>query len=265
MQIPTEIDEVVRRLDDVIEWARAERSPLGYFAALYRRVTLSVGQGIEDGVFDDGPRMARLDLVFAQRYIDAFDAWRAGTPTTSAWSATFDQAARWRPIVVQHLLGGMNAHINLDLGIAAATVAPGDALPDLRADFMKINAVLAALVQGTKDQLARIWRPLKWLDALAGEVDDAVINFSMTLARDGAWSFAECLAARPEAEWPDMIATRDAVIGGRIADLVYRPGFWPDVLLLIVRLGERGTVDGKIAALTGAVAMAEKQRSAPTG
>ena len=33
--------------------------------------------------------------------------------------------------MLQHLLIGMNAHISLDLGIAAARTAPGEALPVL--------------------------------------------------------------------------------------------------------------------------------------
>jgi hypothetical protein len=40
----------------------------------------------------------------------------------------------------------MNAHINLDLGIAAAQVAPGPALPALHTDFLCINAILASVV-----------------------------------------------------------------------------------------------------------------------
>jgi hypothetical protein len=39
------------------------------------------------------------------------------------------------PRVVQHVLLGMNAHINLDLGVAAAEVAPGPAIAGLRGDF----------------------------------------------------------------------------------------------------------------------------------
>ena len=259
-----EIDDVVRRLDSIIAWARENRSPLGYFAALYRTVTVSVGEAITAGFFEDGPRMARLDAVFASHYIDAFAAWRDGGPVVRSWMSTFEQADRWSPIVLQHLLGGMNAHINLDLGIAAATVARGSDIADLETDFMRINAVLGSLVDETKRQLSEIWRPLSLLDRIAGPADDAVVDFSMGLARDGAWRFAERLAAADEAEWADMIAARDAVIGNTIADMVYRP-VWPArLLLLIVRLGERGTVLQKLTTLTGAVTLAQRA-CRPTG
>ena len=81
MQAQT-IDDVIDQLDDIILWAKVSTSRLGYFAALYRRVTIKVKQGIADGLFTDGKRMEHLDVVFANRYLDAFSAYRAGTQTT---------------------------------------------------------------------------------------------------------------------------------------------------------------------------------------
>ncbi len=57
------IDEVIARLDDLIKRARAEASRLGFFATLYRNVTLKVKEGIGSAGFDDGPRMERLDVT----------------------------------------------------------------------------------------------------------------------------------------------------------------------------------------------------------
>ncbi len=253
-----EIDDVLRRLDAIIEWARDNRSPIGYFTALYRTVTASIGEAIADGEFEDGPRMARFDAVFASHYTDAFDAWRAGRQVRTAWQVTFERCQTWSPIVLQHLLGGMNAHINLDLGIAAATVARGRPIGDLEADFMKINQVLATQLQATKARLTEIWRPLWLLDRMVGEADDAIVNFSMRLARDGAWRFANALAEADDAQWPALIEARDAVIGTRIAGLVYEPMWAARLLLLLVRLSERGTVVQKLTILTGAVTLAQR-------
>jgi hypothetical protein len=128
----TDIDIVLARLDDVIEEAREGASRAGYFAAMYRKVTVAVRDAVVAGRFADGDRMARLDRVFAERYLDAYDQWRTGAVPTIAWQVAFDATRRWRPIIVQQLLAGMNAHINLDLGVAAASVAPGTELVGLR-------------------------------------------------------------------------------------------------------------------------------------
>ena len=118
--LPTTIDGVLEELDRTIATARQDESRLGYFPALYRKVTASVQQGIVDGRFEDGERMERLDVIFANRYLDAIGKLRDGEAPSRSWAIAFAAAASRRPIVLQHLLLGMNAHINLDLGIAAA-------------------------------------------------------------------------------------------------------------------------------------------------
>ncbi|MEM7538341.1 MAG: DUF5995 family protein, partial [Chloroflexota bacterium] len=149
------IDEVIHELDKILEWSREHNSRVGYFTALYRKVTIQVKEDILAGRFEDNERMERLDVIFANRYLAAFDAYQAGNPVTEVWQVAFDAAPRWRPIVLQHLLIGMNAHINLDLGIAAATVAPGEQLATLENDFNQINTVLAGVPSFTRKVAGR--------------------------------------------------------------------------------------------------------------
>ena len=244
------IDAVIADLDRIIEAAKAERSPLGYFAALYRMVTVEVQRGIVAGDFDDGARMERLDVLFARRYVNAFDRYRAGERVTESWALAFETTDAWWPIVLQHLLLGMNAHINLDLGIAAARTVPGAALPELRADFDRINEILSRLVDTVQDELARIWPLLRVLDVTAIRTDEAVVDFAMAKARDHAWRVAEELAPLPETAQETRIAEMDrgvAVIGRRVR----RPGLLVGLVLKLVRVGEIGTVRGKIERLQG--------------
>ena len=162
------IDEVIENLDGVIARARRQDSRAGYFPALYRKVTVRVKEGIRDGVFEDGERMERLDVIFASRYLEAVSAVARGEPTTRSWAVSFRAARSWWPIVLQHLLLGMNAHINLDLGIAAARTAPGAELASLENDFNTINDVLAKLVNGVKEELTAVWPRLRRLDRWPG-------------------------------------------------------------------------------------------------
>ena len=143
---------------------------------------------------------------------------------------------------------GINAHINLDLGIAAATVSKGQNIQDLADDFKKINQILADLVQEVQADLTRIWPTLIWILQRTRKVDDFLIDFSMEVARDGAWRFAQSLAAMPEEEWPALIAARDEKVA-RQARFVSHPGKIASFVLGIVRLGERGRVSEKIIQL----------------
>lgn len=247
--MPATIDEVIARLDEVILAARREESRSGYFPALYRKVTVEVRKGIAEGLFDDGPRMERLDVIFANRYLDAEAAWRAGQRTTQSWAVAFEAASAWWPIVLQHLLLGMNAHINLDLGIAAAQACPGEALPPLQRDFMRINDILAALVDGVMADLTEIWPLLGLVNRLTKRTDDALVNFSMGRARDCAWEVAVRLAGLGPERWQPEIDRLDAgtaALGRR----VWKPGRWAGLVIKAVRLGERGSTSHIIDVLS---------------
>lgn len=84
------IDDVIARLSDITASARRASNRAGYFAALYRTVTIAVKQGIADGRFEDGPRMERLDVLFASRHLEAFDAFQRGAPVTRSWRVALE-------------------------------------------------------------------------------------------------------------------------------------------------------------------------------
>ena len=116
------IEEVISELQKIISECETNNNPLGYFAALYQKVTIKVKDGIENHIFDDGLRMEKLDVVFAKRYIEAYYAWQKKDTVTKSWQKAFELSTDYWPVVLQHLLIGMNAHINLDLGIASAEI-----------------------------------------------------------------------------------------------------------------------------------------------
>ena len=235
------IDEVVDQLDEIIRWAKTNNSRLGYFPALYRKVTIAVRQGIADRVFDDGKRMERLDVLFANRYIDAFTAYRAGKPTTMSWQSAFYASHDWSAIVLQHLLLGINAHINLDLGIAAAQTCPGNTIDTLQGDFDRINTILSSLVQNVEDALTKVWPMMKLLDWIAGKNEEALINFSIGIARKEAWNAARHLASLDSVAAAKQISSIDQGVA-LLARSIQHPGPIVGSVTNFIRLGERGNV-----------------------
>lgn len=235
------IEQVIHELDEVIDWSRAQNSRIGYFAALYRKVTLSVKQGIENGRFEDGPRMEQLDVIFANRYLEAFRQYQERSWPTESWTYAFASARKRRLIVLQHLLLGMNAHINLDLGIAAARVSPGPELPSLRNDFDTINRILASLVDEVQTDLGKIWPGVSLALRVVKLSDDIIINFSMKKARNTAWQIATELAPLSLDEQEQIIAQLDRKTR-RLAEVVVLPGPLTAAALVGIRLRERGSV-----------------------
>ncbi|MDP8970325.1 MAG: DUF5995 family protein [Actinomycetota bacterium] len=226
------IDEVLQALDAVVDRARRDASRLGYFAAVYRKVTAKVKQGIDEGFFDDGERMRRLDVVFANRYLEALAQFERGQRPTRSWELALAAAAGWRPIILQHLLVGINAHINLDLGIAAAQTAPGQALAGLRRDFDRINEILALLIAQIQRDIDEVSPWIALLDRIGGRSDEELVKFSLEVARTTAWWFATELAPLDPDQWAGATRARDTSTA-RMARVVLHPGLLSAGLLAI--------------------------------
>lgn len=239
------IDEVIQFLDEIIEKSKLDQSNIGLFAILYREVTIKVKLGIQAGSFQNGERMEKLDVIFANRYLKAYYQYQAKEKPSECWGFAFEQAEDFWPIVLQHLLLGINAHINLDLGIASAEVSTVEDIADLKADFDKINFILSNLVGGVEKCLIKIWPTLTWILKVTGKIDTFFIDFSMETARNGAWKFANEFVAVPENEREACAQLRDKRIT-EIARLVSNPGYFVSAVFKFIRLFERGTVAQKI-------------------
>jgi hypothetical protein len=225
--LPNSIDEVLQQLDEIILETVRDNNYLGIFAYVYRRTTAEIKKGIAEKRFEDNDRMQRLDVTFANKYISAYQNFKSSAGTVSrAWTIPF-QSGSEKHTIMQHLLMGMNAHINLDLGIAASETAPGNAINGLKNDFMKVNDILAGL---TNEMQARVGRISWWmflLDWLAGHKDDSVINFSMVKAREASWNLA-CKLAGSTMEEQEVTITQTDTIISELAEIIKHP---PGILL----------------------------------
>lgn len=244
----TTIEEVIQFLDEVIEIAKQEEKGIGMFASLYREVTLKIKEGIVKGNFQDGARMEKLDVIFANRYLRAYFLYQTGQKPSSCWEFAFQKSEEYWLIVPQHLLLGINAHVNLDLGIACALVSTTENIGSLKSDYDQINAILSELLISVEKSMCVIWPGLTFILKISGRIDNLFIDFSMKKARDGAWKFAnEFVALNEDAREPE-IQERDAKIT-QVAQFVSNPGFFTSTLFRFIRLFERGTVAEKIIEL----------------
>lgn len=228
----TTIDEIITSLENIITECTASNNRLGYFAALYLKVTKSVKDGIAAGQFQDGERMEKLDIVFAGRYLDAYDQWKTHRQPATSWAVAFEQAEKSPVLVLQHLLLGMNAHINLDLGIAAVEVCGQQPIATLQQDFDDINNIISSLTYQVLAELGRI-SPLLSLLGLHAANNSVLIQFSISNARDGAWCFAEDLAQKQGDAYTNCIAKRDGTIKQLAESLVHTTGFMRFTIWLI--------------------------------
>lgn len=255
------IEGVIHALDEIITSAEQDQSRLGYFAALYKAVTKNVKIEVDKGpgksVFQDVKRMERLDVIFANRYLDALQQYQAGNMPSRSWEVAFKGTTYFSPIVLQHLFVGMNAHIMLDLGIAAAEVVRefDQPLDDLHHDFNEINIILAALVHKVETELSSIWPPLRFiLKKTPFDLDQTIVNFGMEEARDSAWRFAQELSPLDGAAFAKRIQEQDQRVA-RQGHFLIAPSWWLQGLFFLVRITEVGSISNQIQWLNGKKAM----------
>lgn len=242
------IDQVIAALDVIIAKAIEQRSRLGFFAVLYREVTVQVKDGIAANRFEDGARMERLDVLFANRYLAAYENFQNGLPGSMCWETAFRAAASWKPLILQQLLLGINAHINLDLGLAAAHTAPGAALPGLKRDFDEINKILVSLLNEVQSKLGKLSPWLRWFDVIGWRIDEAAFQFSLKIARREAWKVAERFVTLASSEEARATMELDAKVA-KLARKILWPGWLLGSVALWMRVWENSDVRGAISIL----------------
>jgi hypothetical protein len=246
------IDGVLRHMDEIVAWCLANNSRAGYFAALYRRVTRTVRSRIGTGYFDDDQRMETLDVTFATRYLTAFQQWRTGDPSISAcWKVAFDAVGDPALIILQNLLVGMNAHIDYDLGIAAAQIAGTmEGLESLHDDFNKINALLGCLVPTVFSEIGGLSPLIHLIEDVAEPDEEKLVDLVMDVARDFSWLLANELVILRD--FPDhqqkLLGMKDQEASW-IGKKIVHPGGLLEKLVHVVWIPESKNVQKNIEAL----------------
>lgn len=216
-----DIDAVMAELSGIIDHAIENGERIGYFAALYGRVTSNVRRAILAGrTFEDNARMDRLDVVFADRFLDAWRAHKLGQPLTRSWRRVFRALDDHEVLVIQHLLMGMTAHIRLDLGVATATVAgTPKGLAALRKDFLTINDLLGRLIGVVEAQVQTFSPRLGQIAQIAPNLQGRLFDFGLEGARDEAWELARRLVHTRLAERHALIEAADEAVADQIRAL----------------------------------------------
>jgi hypothetical protein len=213
-----------------------------FFHATYLRTTRAVAEEIARGGFADAAWLCRWDLAFAELYLDALAADRAGNAVAAPWRVAFDTAAQ-RPDLppLRHVLLGMNAHINYDLPQALLSVITpaefGDPGTVARraADHRHVDEVLLTRVGAEDLELGTVTK-LSLTDRVLRPFNRAATRRLIAEARAKVWANTAILD-RARHAGPDPYAARlaqlEELCAARLRELV-APG---QVLLKLARRG----------------------------
>lgn len=231
------LDELQERLDSLPDGMEFRRT----FIATYRRTTEAVGSAIEDGSFNDPQWVAAWDSAFADLFFVAHDADLAGEPPPRPWRLAFSPPERLNTL--QHLLLGMNAHINFDLPQALLAVITDDDFADpvlidrRRGDHERIDHILASRVSAEDSHLGGSRR---LLDHLLTPLNRASSKRFLREARQKVWHNTFTLQQARLAgsdSYRARLAELELLSAAKIADLTV-----PGQVLLRLAAGGFGVV-----------------------
>ena len=199
---------VVQRMTNLIDQWEAARDRRAIFLGCYRVMTSNMLDAIEVGHFQDNEWVNRLLHRFADYYFDALALYDQASPgTPPIWKLTFEAARREKVMTFQHLLLGVNAHINLDLVFTLVDLlAPewADLSVEQRAqrhaDHTLVNRIIGNSIDAVQDQIVERYSP--WtdlLDKLLGPVDEWLTSHLISQWREEVWDNAVCYLALSDA------------------------------------------------------------------
>jgi hypothetical protein len=161
---------------------------VGVFGAVYLQVTDAMVQHLTmDGYFTSPPDVARLDALFADRFLGAI----AGPAPAACWRPLLELRNHPGIRPIQFALAGMNSHIehDLPLSVVDSCRSLGCSPHALETDFHRVNDLLADMEDQVRESLLT---PPAELD-VADPLLHLLGSWSIDAARDAAWASARML------------------------------------------------------------------------
>ena len=197
------------------------------FLKTYQRTTAAVGAAIDEGRFEDPDWVEHWDVVFAELYLNAHDAYVSGKGhVPRPWRLAFESPDDLPEL--RHVLLGINAHVNYDLPQALLAVISDEDFGDpvlmerRHRDHERIDGVLAGRVAAEDDLLGA--RPL--LDRVLTPLNRLGTKRFLREARRKVWhntyELQMARVAGPAAH-RNRLAELELLSAAKIADLL-EPG-----------------------------------------
>lgn len=195
--VPEVVAALVAIRDAAAEDIQAPRiDGISSFTRLYATITSTVLRMLDGShptrSFADPEFLARLDVEFARRYLDAIVAYERHDGTVPAcWKVLFDHRRDPEVGHVNFAACGVNAHVNFDLTLALlATWVDFPPNPERHADYDLVNDVFAEEMDDLREDFDAFLAGTGeggLLDRLGNTMSDLLVRAT----RGQAWEAAE--------------------------------------------------------------------------
>jgi hypothetical protein len=197
-------ESVVDRMQRLVAGWEPLHDRRAIFLSCYALMTRGMLEAVDSGGFRDGVWVSHLLHRFADYYFDALDRYDAQDAATPAvWRQTFESARSPQMHVLQHLILGVNAHINYDLVFALydtlheqwPALTPADILRRYE-DHCQVNAIIYRTIDAVQDGIIERYSPaMDLVDKGFLRADELMLGWLIRRWREQVWTHASELLA----------------------------------------------------------------------
>lgn len=171
------------------------------FLTCYAMMTQNMLTALARGEFADRVWVSALLHRFAEYYFEALDAYDRRADVPMVWRQAFETCTRPRVHVIQHLLLGVNAHINYDLVLVLVEMLR-DEWPQLSpeqararyADHLHVNQVIYDTLDRVQDEVVeRYSKSMALVDKAFLRADEWLLYRLIRTWREQVWNNAHLL------------------------------------------------------------------------
>ena len=166
------------------------------FLHCYSLMSGNVLAAVRADQFADSDWVANLMHHFATYYFNPLESYESGEGRVpEVWLRAHDTALKEEATAAQHLLAGVNAHINYDLALAVYDLLEPEWF-DLsrhernrrRDDHDLINVIISDTVDRVQDEVVERHDPwMNLLDRVGGDLDEWLAAQMIRIWRDRVW------------------------------------------------------------------------------
>tara|TARA_R110002124_G_scaffold277321_9_gene448686 strand:+ start:38149 stop:38847 length:699 start_codon:yes stop_codon:yes gene_type:complete len=202
-------NSVVDKMMETVKKFEANKDNRTIFLHCYSMMTANMLLAIEQNKFHDTQWVNQLLNRFADYYFNALSCYDCGEETPTVWKEVHKAAASKKLHVIQHLLLGVNSHINYDLVLTLYDMLSpewADLSDEMRVkryqDHCLVNLIIGDTIDKVQDEVVEKYSPsMDVIDKLMGRLDEFLLLKLITAWRDKVWDHTqELLVLESEAE-----------------------------------------------------------------
>lgn len=186
---------VILKMTTIADKFEAAKDRRTIFLQCYTMMTSNMLDALEENQFHDHQWVEQLLHKFAGYYFNALDLYDNGHHAPLVWTEVYEAAANKRLHVLQHLLLGVNAHINYDLVLTLYDMLSpewNDLNDEMKVkryeDHCLVNQIIGDTIDKVQDEVVEKYSPsMNIIDVIFGRLDEKLLLKLISKWRETVW------------------------------------------------------------------------------